>query len=228
MSDLDALLDQTEACCRVAAAQVSRRYQDYVTFREMFMDAGTWVLRHPILCTSRLEDGEHGSRRLTNQIGKHLDGVARAAKAYGLYSVDDEAFYTTAMVEAALPSVWDMSLMQHPPDTGEAEFRKQHSDPSVQNTWMVICIDVRNAWAKATMTAVVREALVLRHREGLAVYQVGEALGVPTAQALTLLGKGVRSMIGVLGGPAPGRCEVDCECGSNPSTGSREVGARRG
>ena len=208
-----AMLDACAVNLRVAAAQVSRRYQAYITYADMYQDGITWVLSHPGTVTARLEDGRRGSTRLTGQIAKHIDGIARREKAHACgYEPEDEAFYTAAMVEALLPAVWDTGYMDVPPPADGSEYQKQRSDPSTGGSWLAMTCDVRAAWDKTRMNDQWRDALTLRFRDGMRNYQVAERMGVADSTAQAYVGRGVRSLINALGGPAPSRCEPDCEC----------------
>ena len=207
------LLDESAVNIRVAAAQVSRRYQQFTTYTDLYQEACLWVWLHPGAVTERLEDGRRGSTRLTGQIAKHLDGIARREKAQTIgYNVADEAFYNVATIEAALPSVWDVRLMERPPATDLGDFQKQKSDPSTAGTWLAVCVDVRSAWFKSTMNGLWKEALELKHRDGLRNFQVALAMGVVDSTVHSYILKGTRSLINSLGGFAPTKCGNDCEC----------------
>ena len=207
------LLDQSATNIRVSAAQVSRRYQQFTTYTDLYQEACLWVVLHPGAVTERLEDGRRGSTRLTGQIAKHLDGIARAEKAQTIgYNVADEAFYNTATIEAALPSVWDVRLMERPPAVDMGDFQKQKSDPSTAGTWLAVCVDVRSAWFKSTMNGLWKEALTHKHRDGLRNFQVAGVMGVVDSTVHAYVTKGVRSLINALGGSPPSKCGLDCEC----------------
>jgi len=218
--EMEALLEETEVNVRVAAAQVSRRYRGIVTYADLAQDGKVWVLQHPGTCTNRLEDGRRGSRRLTGLIAKRLDGIARREKAAGLYDPQDEAFYSRTMVEAVLPAVWDENVMLVPPE--QAEGVRGSSSPSEHGSWLAMTMDIRRAWATATMESTWRLALAYRYGEGLRIYQIATLMEVADSTAHNYITKGIRALIKELGGENPGRCPPDCECGSNP-VGKRKV-----
>jgi len=208
-----ALLDASAVNIRVSAAQVSRRYQQFTTYTDLYQEACLWVVLHPGAVTERLEDGRRGSTRLTGQIAKYLDGIARAEKAQTIgYNVADEAFYNTATIEAARPSVWDVRLMERPPTVDMGDFQKQKSDPSTSGTWLAVCVDVRSAWFKSTMNGLWKEALELKHRDGLRNFQVAHLMGVVDSTVNAYVKKGNWSLINALGGSPPSKCGLDCEC----------------
>ena len=218
-SDQQSLLDQSAVNVRVASAQVSRRYQTFTTYHDLYQEACMWVWLHPGAVTERLEDGRRGSTRLTGQIAKHLDGIARREKAARIgYNVADEAFYNVATVEAALPSVWDVRLMERPPAVDMGDFQKQKSDPSTSGTWLAVCVDVRSAWYKSSMNDDWKEALTFKHRDGYRNFQVAELMGVVDSTVHAYVLKGTRSLINALGGSPPSKCANDCEC-----VGTRKV-----
>jgi hypothetical protein len=216
------LLEEAETAIRIAAAQVSRRYRGYLTFADLMQEGNIWVLKHPGTTRSRLEDGRRGSRRLVGQLAKHFDRLGRNEKAFSLqYSPDDEAFYTTALVEACLPAIWDESLMDQPPVSDMLDNRRANTDPSEAGNWTVSTIDVRKAWTSAVMDDNVRLALAYRYGEGLRNWQVAELLQVSDSTVTVWLRKGINALVRELGGFAPGRCDGECECGEG--IGSRRV-----
>ena len=207
------ILDESAANIRVASAQVSRRYREYTTYTDLYQEACLWVVLHPGAVTERLEDGRRGSTRLTGQIAKHLDGLARVDKAARIgYNVDDEAFYNTATIEAALPSVWDLSVMSNPPAADGGDFQSTRSDPSKSGTWLAVCVDVRSAWKRTSMNATWQRALELKHRLGLRNFQVAHVMGVVDSTVHAYVLKGTRSLINDLGGFPPSKCDANCEC----------------
>jgi len=207
------ILDASAVNIRVAAAQVSRRYQRFTSYADLYQEACLWVVLHPGAVTERLLDGRRGSTRLTGQIAKHLDGVGRAEKAETVgYALADEAFYNVATIEAALPSVWDVRLMERPPPTDLGDFQKQKTDPSTAGTWLAVCVDVRGAWFKTTMNGAWKTALTLKHGAGLRNFQVADLMGVADSTVHAYVAKGTRSLINALGGSPPSKCGDDCEC----------------
>jgi hypothetical protein len=179
----------------------------------LYQDGAMWLILHPGAVTERLEDGRRGSTRLTGQIAKHLDGIARREKAATVgYNVADEAFYNTATIEAALPSVWDVRLMEQPPANDSGEFQKTKSDPSKAGTWLAVCVDVRGAWKKTSMNKAWKTALTLKHGCGLRNFQVADVMEVADSTVHAYILKGTRSLIMALGGFPPSKCADDCEC----------------
>lgn len=219
--EMETLLEETEVNVRVAASQVSRRYRGITSYADLAQDGKLWVLQHPGTCETLLEDGRRGSGRLTNRLAKHMDGLARRDKAAGLYDPADEQFYSRSMVEAALPSVWDETVMQAQPE--QEGGARGDSRPAEGGSWQAMCVDVRRAWGVTKMSDLWREALTFRFREGLRVYQVAAAMGVADSTAHNYITKGIRSLIRELGGEPPGRCPPDCECGNGTPVGTRRA-----
>ena len=221
-NEKQALLEECETAIRIAAAQVSRRYRGYLTFADLIQEGNVWVLKHPSTARDRLDDGRRGSRRLVALLAKHFDRLGRTEKASNLqYSPDDEAFYSAALIEAALPAVWDETLMDSPPQTDMLDTPRSGPDPSESGSWTVSTIDVRKAWAQAEMDSNVRVAMAYKYGYGMRNYQIAELLEVADSTVTAYIKRGVNSMIEVLGGFPPGRCQLDCECGEG--VGSRRV-----
>lgn len=221
-NDYDALIEETEHHCKVAAAQVARRFRGYVTYADLIQEGYVWVIKHPATAQQRLDDGRRGEQRLVNQLAKHMEKQARKERASSLrYQPEDEAFYQRTLVEAALPAIWDEDLMLKPPDDDNTtEPHRRRSDASETSNWLVTVLDIRSAWEKAEMDLNWRTALAYRYGEGLRVYQIADLLEVSDTTAQTYIDKGVRAIIHALGGTAPGRCPPDCECGEG-------IGSRR-
>lgn len=221
--EYDALLEETEVNVRAAAAQVARRYRGYITYADLAQEGRIWVMRHPGTVRARLDDGRRGDFRLTNQLAKHMDRLARKEKAAtSHYMPEDEAFYQRTIVEAALPSIWDDEyLLKAPEDDMATEPHRRRSDGSETSNWLVTVLDVRSAWERADMDEKWRLALAYRYGDGLRIYQISALLECADSTTQTYISKGVRALIDELGGEAPGRCPPDCECGDG--LGSRRV-----
>jgi hypothetical protein len=151
------------------------------------------------------------------QLARHFDRLGRNEKAYALqYSPEDEAFYSSALIEACLPAIWDEALMERPP-TNELE-GKQVSDPSEAGNWLVSTIEVRESWKRVQMDDNIRLALAYRYGEGLRNWQIAELLEVSDSTVTAWLRKGINTLIRDLGGYPPGRCDGECECGEGVGT----------
>lgn len=218
--DQNLLIEEAETNIRVAVGQKVRKYGKFFPYADLWQEAVFWILQHPGTVRGRLDDGRRGSTRLTNQIAKHLDGLCRKEKAYGLYDPSDEEFYTRAMVEAVLPALWDENYALKPPDP-DREFSRQPSDLSESGAWTTMVIDVRSAWKKASLDEKWMTALFLRYGEGLRIYQVAIVMEVADSTAHSYVTRGIRAIIQALGGPAPGRCPPECEC--QQTIGTRKV-----
>lgn len=223
MADYDALIEETENHCKVAAAQVSRRFRGYITYADLVQEGFFWVLKHPATVEARLEDGRRGEQRLVNQLAKHMEKQARKERASSLrYQPEDEAFYQRTLVEAALPAIWDDNMMLKAPDDDyTTEPHRRHSDGSETSSWLVTVLDIRSAWQKAEMDLNWRTALAYKYGEGLRDYQIAQLLEVSETTARTYVDRGIKAIIRELGGSAPGRCPPECECGEG--IGSRRV-----
>jgi DNA-directed RNA polymerase specialized sigma24 family protein len=215
------LIEETESHVRIAAAQVARRYRGYIPYADLAQEGMVWVLSHPGTVTSLLEDGKRGGNRLVGRLVRHMDKLARRERAQSIgYDTADEAFYTRTLLEAALPAIWDDSLLDHPPvDDEAAEGPRRRSDGSETSNWLVTVLDVRRAWTEAEMDLNWRLAISYRYGEGMRLYQIADALEVSDSTASNYIERGLNAMIRQLGGKPPGQCSDDCEC--------KPVGGRR-
>lgn len=220
--EYDELLEETEHHIKVAASQVSRRFRGYTDYADLMQEGLIWVMRHPQTTRNRLDDGRRGEFRLVAQLAKVMEKAARRDRAASLrYRPEDEAFYARALVEAALPAVWDDELLTHPPVDESSEGARGSSDLSETGNWLVTVLDVRSAWDRAELNESVRIALTLRYRDGLRLSQVAKELRVSDTTASNYIDRGVRALINELGGKPPAQCGPDCECGQG--VGRRKV-----
>jgi hypothetical protein len=212
--DNDQLIEETDRHIKVAAAQVARRYRGFVTYADLCQEGVVWVLTHPATTQSRLEDGRRGEGRLVGQIARYMEKLARKERAASIgYDQSDEAFYARTLVEAALPAIWDDSLMDHPPvEDMASDGPKRRSDGSETSNWLVTVLDVRRAWQNAEMDLNWRLALSYRYGDGMKLYQIADALEVSDTSASNYIERGLNALIRELGGKPPGQCSPDCEC----------------
>lgn len=221
--DQDQLIEETAHHVKVAASQVARRYRGFVTYADMAQEGVVWVLSHPGTVVSLLEDGKRGSNRLVGRMVRHMDKLARRERAQSIgYDASDEAFYTRTLIEAALPAIWDDSLLDHPPvDDEAADAPRRRSDGSETSNWLVTVLDVRRAWTEADMDLNWRLALGYRYGDGMRLYQIADALEVSDSTAANYIERGLNAMIRALGGKPPGQCADDCEC--KPAGGRKVI-----
>jgi DNA-directed RNA polymerase specialized sigma24 family protein len=219
--DNNQLIEETETHVRIAAAQTARRYRGFVTYADVAQEGVLWVLSHPGTVVSLLEDGNRGKNRLIGRLSKHMEKLARKERAQMTgYDPSDEAFYTRALLEAALPAVWDDNLLDHPPvEEMAADAPRRRSDGSETSNWLVTVLDVRKAWQDADLDLNWRLALSYRYGEGMRLWQIADALEVSDSTASNYIDRGLNALIRQLGGKPPGQCSPDCEC--------KPVGTRR-
>jgi len=219
----DDLIATVEPFVRAAAASVARRYRSAVTYGDLSQEGFTWALTHRGTINSRLEDGKRGEYRLIAQLAGHMQAVARQEKATKAgYSPEDEVFYTTGMLEKALPAVWDASYMIGPPVDGGEKVGRSTKDPAAGNDWLASVVDVRRAWEQTELSDEQREALELRYRFRLSQQGVADQQGTAKSTANARINTALRDLIDTLGGRRPEGCAWDCECRVEP-VGSRRV-----
>lgn len=176
--DDDMVLDAV----RTAATRVARRYRRFITMDDLMQSGYLWVAQHPKKVGELVPDAGEPDKvqrqafgRLTRLLERALEGVARTEKAARSgYHPDDEAFYSPALVEELLPTVFQADTLWNQPQ-GEPQEVRSTADPAESGNWPVMVLDIRQAWEKADLTPDERSCLVLRYSGGLTIDMLAAA-----------------------------------------------------
>lgn len=110
--------------------------------------------------------------------------------------------YSPALIEALLPSVWNLSDLTSATSEGmpDPDMPRASSDPSHAGTHMAHYADIRHAWAHAPVTPQGRRVLLLRYGLEYSRAEVAEVLGIGEARVGKLINRAIEKIATHLNG----------------------------
>lgn len=206
------LTNEVDALVHGIAIQVARRYR--TSSREDLLQQGRlWVLAHPKRMDYWLEqDDAEAWRRIDSAVRAELECYARYEKAARTgYALEDEAYYSTDMIEELLPAIFDPDREAAP--VMERQEVRAPSDPAISAVWPCHLADVSAALDRSSMPGPARVLIGRRYEFGMSDPEIAEEFNITTDEVASLIHSGLQAMIGYLGGSRPSSCTKTCpEC----------------
>jgi RNA polymerase sigma factor (sigma-70 family) len=192
-----------EDSIKAQAWYVSSRYRGHVDQDDLIQEGWIWVLEHPaqVKGFQEHEDAKLGQWLMNKRLADSMAAYARREKAHASgYEVDDELFFSDALISLVLPSV----LKDDPtPPVQAGERVANTSDPAEGGVWMATYFDVKRAWETADLTGQQRDLLVDYHRDEYTQSQLADKLSITQQTVAKRLKKARAKLIDKLGGPKP-------------------------
>lgn len=196
------------------AEEIAYRWGDWLPFEDAYQSAWVWRISHPTVVQTYLddEDMKRGMNGLERHVRDYLLALARKEKAAICgYSVDDEVFYTPAVVAELLPLTLDIEaalLPAAPADSDSGGGRVRN--PYGQGDYLASLLDVRRAWVETPFRNDESRLIEARFCEGLEYGHIAASFSLEVDEVKRQIAIGLRRMTNHLGG-FPGRlCAVDC------------------
>jgi DNA-directed RNA polymerase specialized sigma24 family protein len=128
------------------------------------------------------------------------DRYCRKEKAKKLgYSIHDEAFYSTAMIEELLPMAFSSNIITKDPAT---EFVSNGGgDPATAGSFLASMYDIRIALRELTIE--IYEMMRMHYEDGLTLEHIGEYFNVDKSTISRKINTGIKQMSKELGGESP-------------------------
>lgn len=141
-----------------------------------------------------------GIKRLAKTFNRMADRYCRKEKAKKLgYSIHDEAFYSTAMIEELLPMAFSSNIITKDPAT---EFVSNGGgDPATAGSFLASMYDIRIALRELTIE--IYEMMRMHYEDGLTLEQIGEYFSVDKSTVSRKISTGIKQMSKELGGESP-------------------------
>jgi len=141
-----------------------------------------------------------GIKRLAKTFNRMADRYCRKEKAKKLgYSIHDEAFYSTAMIEELLPMAFSSNIITKDPAT---EFVSSGGgDPATAGSFLASMYDIRIALRELTIE--IYEMMRMHYEDGLTLEQIGEYFSVDKSTVSRKISTGIKQMSKELGGESP-------------------------
>ena len=141
-----------------------------------------------------------GIKRLARTFNRMADKYCRKEKAKKLgYSIHDEAFYSTGMIEELLPMAFSSNIITKDPAT---EFVSNGGgDPATAGSFLASMYDIRIALRNLTIE--IYEMMRMHYEDGLTLEHIGEYFNVDKSTISRKINTGIKQMSKELGGESP-------------------------
>lgn len=141
-----------------------------------------------------------GIKRLAKTFNRMADRYCRKEKAKKLgYSVHDEAFYSTAMIEELLPMAFSSNIITKDPATEYVS--NGGGDPATAGSFLASMYDIRIALRNLTIETY--EMMRMHYEDGLTLEQIGEYFNIDKSTVSRKINTGIKQMSKELGGESP-------------------------
>jgi DNA-directed RNA polymerase specialized sigma24 family protein len=141
-----------------------------------------------------------GIKRLAKTFNRMADRYCRKEKAKKLgYSIHDEAFYSTGMIEELLPMAFSSNIITKDPAT---EFVSNGGgDPATAGSFLASMYDIRISLRNLTIE--IYEMMRMYYEDGLTLEHIGEYFNVDKSTISRKINTGIKQMSKELGGESP-------------------------
>jgi DNA-directed RNA polymerase specialized sigma24 family protein len=141
-----------------------------------------------------------GIKRLAKTFNRMADRYCRKEKAKKLgYSIHDEAFYSTGMIEELLPMAFSSNIITKDPAT---EFVSNGGgDPATAGSFLASMYDIRISLRNLTIE--IYEMMRMHYEDGLTLEQIGEYFNVDKSTISRKINTGIKQISKELGGESP-------------------------
>ncbi len=141
-----------------------------------------------------------GIKRLAKTFNRMADRYCRKEKAKKLgYSVHDEAFYSTGMIEELLPMAFSSNIITKDPATEYVS--NGGGDPATAGSFLASMYDIRIALRNLTIETY--EMMRMHYEDGLTLEQIGEYFNIDKSTVSRKINTGIKQMSKELGGESP-------------------------
>jgi len=187
------------AAARRAAGQVAPRFPGLLSYEDATQDSTEWLLRHPERVRHHtLPDGTFGGMLSVECAGQVARSTYRSGARSRLAPITEDTYrYGKAVVEMALPGVWEPE--HQPLGRLPMEHNSTRSDPAVGGDWRAIIADVQRA-VTAVTSATERKVLLLHSVLGQGWEDIGWALGVSGSTARRRYSGAISAILDFLNG----------------------------
>jgi DNA-directed RNA polymerase specialized sigma24 family protein len=141
-----------------------------------------------------------GIKRLAKTFNRMADRYCRKEKAKKLgYSIHDEAFYSTGMIEELLPMAFSSNIITKDPATEYVS--NGGGDPATAGSFLASMYDIRISLRNLTIETY--EMMRMHYEDGLTLEQIGEYFNVDKSTISRKINTGIKQMSKELGGESP-------------------------
>ncbi len=191
------------------------RNRGYVERDDLVQECWVWYLSTPSRQRQITELLEDGKPKLATKVARQgawakCQQVARSEKAAKEgFGVEDEAFYSPALLMQILPAVLnDDPAMGRLKEDGSSAARNPgeivaKTDPAEGNTWLAMLADVSRAWTDVDLEHEERVAVDMWLGKQCTQTEIARALGKSQQTVSRMCEKALRRLCEALGGADP-------------------------
>jgi len=191
---------------QTSAYIITRNYKGFAEAHDVKQELLEWSLKRndkiQEWLSPELSKQEYriGIKRLAKTFNRMADRYCRKEKAKKLgYSVHDEAFYSTAMIEELLPMAFSSNIITKDPATEYVS--NGGGDPATAGSFLASMYDIRIALRNLTIE--IYEMMRMHYEDGLTLEQIGEYFNIDKSTVSRKINTGIKQMSKELGGESP-------------------------
>jgi DNA-directed RNA polymerase specialized sigma24 family protein len=191
---------------QTSAYVITRNYKGFAEADDVKQELLEWSLKRSDKIQEWLSEDlskqeyRIGIKRLAKTFNRMADRYCRKEKAKKLgYSIHDEAFYSTGMIEELLPMAFSSNIITKDPAT---EFVSNGGgDPATAGSFLSSMYDIRIALRELTIE--IYEMMRMHYEDGLTLEHIGEYFNVDKSTVSRKINTGIKQMSKELGGESP-------------------------
>ena len=206
MVEEDKWIKDVADVAQTVAYTITRNYKGFAEVDDVKQELLEWSLKRSDKIQEWLSEDlpkqeyRIGIKRLARTFNRMADKYCRKEKAKKLgYSVHDEAFYSTGMIEELLPMAFSSNIITKDPAT---EFVSNGGgDPATAGSFLASMYDIRIALRNLTIE--IYEMMRMHYEDGLTLEHIGEYFNVDKSTISRKINTGIKQMSKELGGESP-------------------------
>ena len=191
---------------QTSAYVITRNYKGFAEADDVKQELLEWSLKRndkiQEWLSPELSKQEYriGIKRLAKTFNRMADRYCRKEKAKKLgYSIHDEAFYSTAMIEELLPMAFSSNIITKDPAT---EFVSNGGgDPATAGSFLASMYDIRIALRELTID--LYEILRMRYEDGAKLEDIASYFDVTDSTINRKISTAIKQISKELGGESP-------------------------
>jgi len=191
---------------QTSAYVITRNYKGFVEADDVKQELLEWSLKRSDKIQEWLNEDlskqeyRMGIKRLAKTFNRMADRYCRKEKAKKLgYSIHDEAFYSTGMIEELLPMAFSSNIMTKDPATEYVS--NGGGDPATAGSFLASMYDIRIALRGLTID--LYEILRMRYEDGLKLEDIASYFDVTDSTINRKISTAIKLISKDLGGESP-------------------------
>ena len=191
---------------QTSAYVITRNYKGFAEVDDVKQELLEWSLKRNDKIQEWLNENlskqeyRMGIKRLAKTFNRMADRHCRKEKAKKLgYSIHDEAFYSTGMIEELLPMAFSSNIITKDPATEYVS--NGGGDPATAGSFLASMYDIRIALHNLTIE--IYEMMRMRYEDGAKLEDIAAYFDVTDSTISRKINTGIKQMSKELGGESP-------------------------